>query len=692
MPDTERSIKVRLTAEARSLKEELAASTAALKALKESGESTDRELKELQARADKAGVSLLKLAADGKISGEALRSAGRDVQGMNRDLADLGSTRPNGARGAIATLRAEIEGARAKMEEARAEFKRTGSAESLAGFKAAEAEVKKLDGLLEDVAHVAGVEGEKAGKSLAGGMQRGMSESGGGWKLFLSPQGAALGVALVAAATPVIATGIGAAVGAGLLAGAAAVHKDDPLLVAALGGLKETTIGVLKDASAPLTVQFAGALLDLQGLVQREKPALARAFQALVPAVQPLEKAVEGFVDPIVQELPHLADTMAKVAADPRTQHAFEDMGNAVGDVVDTIADNKETIVGTFELAAHAVDGVTFAFSGLLSTVNAVQQGYSKLTGWLTDPNNLLRDPGAVANNKPNNVQMIRMTDLGMQQLAQSTEHVSQSTQNATDVSKDYTDALDDLRRSQDDAYRSTMNLSQATGDWEHGLAHLKDQLDLHDRKLNESTDAGHQNADALRGLVQEAENVRDAEIASGKPIDEANAKFNAQIHALEQQAIKAGLSAKAVHNLIDQYLALYKMPNISKSVHIGYTVSGGVGKPIPDALGGVHIPAAASGLVAGVYPASSPPLIRFAEPQTGGEVLDPRLGIPHSRGLALADVAARWHGGHVVAGDGASIGADTVTVQNHVYLDGQPFYAYTANAQREAAWRSRRR
>jgi hypothetical protein len=65
---------------------------------------------------------------------------------------------------------------------------------------------------------------------------------------------------------------------------------------------------------------------------------------------------------------------------------------------------------------------------------------------------------------------------------------------------------------------------------------------------------------------------------------------------------------------------------------------------------GGIEIPAA-QGLSYGIYPASNPPLIKFAEPQTGGETLIPNRGIPAARGLALADYAASNYGGRVVGG-----------------------------------------
>jgi hypothetical protein len=53
------------------------------------------------------------------------------------------------------------------------------------------------------------------------------------------------------------------------------------------------------------------------------------------------------------------------------------------------------------------------------------------------------------------------------------------------------------------------------------------------------------------------------------------------------------------------------------------------------------------------IYRASNPPLVRFAEPETGGEAYIPRRGIPAAQGLALANTAASWYGGAVMGGGG---------------------------------------
>ncbi|GAA2696549.1 phage tail tape measure protein [Actinoplanes palleronii] len=60
------------------------------------------------------------------------------------------------------------------------------------------------------------------------------------------------------------------------------------------------------------------------------------------------------------------------------------------------------------------------------------------------------------------------------------------------------------------------------------------------------------------------------------------------------------------------------------------------------NAKGSAMIPMASGG---GIYPASNPPLVQFAEPETGGELYLPKRGISRSRARGLLAQGAAWHG-----------------------------------------------
>ncbi|MFI1194088.1 hypothetical protein ACH4T9_12635 [Micromonospora sp. NPDC020750] len=66
----------------------------------------------------------------------------------------------------------------------------------------------------------------------------------------------------------------------------------------------------------------------------------------------------------------------------------------------------------------------------------------------------------------------------------------------------------------------------------------------------------------------------------------------------------------------------------------------GGVDRPVAMAAGGM--------MQAGIYPASNPPLVKFAEPETGGEAYIPRKG-DRQRNLSILSEAAEWSNAKVV-------------------------------------------
>jgi len=160
--------------------------------------------------------------------------------------------------------------------------------------------------------------------------------------------------------------------------------------------------------------------------------------------------------------------------------------------------------------------------------------------------------------------------------------------------------------------------------------------------------------------------------------VDEANEKYKQQIRDLEDLLVQMGLDEDQVHELISAYenipaqvkteveatgteTAIERVRRLrreiealtGKTVHIGITGGGvGSGGGFQERHGGITIPAQ-RGLLrrAAIFTPAAPARFAFAEPATGGEAFIPRIG-DRQRSLAIADEAARWHGGRVVAED----------------------------------------
>jgi hypothetical protein len=84
----------------------------------------------------------------------------------------------------------------------------------------------------------------------------------------------------------------------------------------------------------------------------------------------------------------------------------------------------------------------------------------------------------------------------------------------------------------------------------------------------------------------------------------------------------------------------------------------------------------AGGGITPGIYSSTSG-LLKFAEPETGGELYMPRKSSDAARQQALAGVAATWAGGTFATGHGGAVGASSnapaPTVLQPIYLGDQP-------------------
>ena len=556
-------------------------------------------------------------------------------------------------------LDGEISKTKQTIRELGQEFDKTGSKDVFAKLRGAQSNLRSLEGIKRDLTKAFSIAGDDSAKSfwqrfgsskaVNNGLTTALANSLGG----LSGVWSVAGPLLVSGA-PVVGAEVGAAlllgVGlAGIGAGIAGQLKD-PAIQAAGADVGKKLSTEFQTATSGFRVPMLVAIHDIGNEVDKLGPGLKSTFDKLAPLTVTLERGVVGFVDKLVPGLEHAA-----VASKPLVElfsARLPELGRAIGGVFDAAAQNSTEAAQALNLLLNVTEATV---SGLQPTIFLLSKAFdiAKFTGVL----GFLSDVGT------------KSGDSGTQ-IQDAFTKASDALKNFSTAEGQAGTAAGVLSNSIATLFGQTMSVDQATGTWTHDLANLKGQLDAHSRSLNEATDAGHQNAEALRRMAQEAEAVREATIAqaggqnaSAAAVAAANAKYSSQIGELEALAVKLHLSRDQVQALLDKYRELAKAPNIAKSIniHTNYSTSfGGTGpyanKQIPTALGGVMIPAA-QGMI---YSASNPPLIKFAEPSTGGEALIPRRGIAAARGLALADTAASWYGGRVMSGRG---GGTTLTL-----------------------------
>lgn len=567
-------------------------------------------------------------------------------------------------------LDSQIAKTKQSIRELGAEFDRTGDKDVFAKLRSSQANLRSLEGIRKQLATAIDKGAEDGAKSVERhfstqakqiGSNFGELFEGGLAGTLRSPAGigaiAAAGAVLGNALFGTLLTGVGlGGIATGIIG-----QLHDPRVMAAAGALGKDVSAGFKDATSSFAEPLITGLYVFDHEWQKLQPGLKKTFTELSPLVVDLSKGAAGFADQFVPALERAA-----VASKPLVQDFAQylpKLGREIGGFFDALAANRDQLITGLHEVEGAIDGVTKAATFLVPAVSHVGAAFSA-AHYVLGPieplfHNIANALDLIHGKVPGTELLARSlvdTSGASDELAGSFGQMTIQQQQAAAESKKLADELVALEQKTRNQFSALLDLSQATGNWTHDLANLKGQLDLSGRGLNETTDAGHKNADALRQMAQEAERVREAAIAqaggeqaSAAAVDQANTKFRAQVAQLEATAIKLGLNKDAVHTLLDMYLALAKAPNIVKDVRIQqHFITTGNPSTFYHGLakGGLRtdrgIRYAADGMV--IRP-SDPGTVIAGEPQTGGEVLAPLRGISRGRAMQLAGLIGNAYG-----------------------------------------------
>lgn len=556
----DRKVSASLTLEARQFHAEAKSAIDELKKLAKSGEVSDEALRQMQSATDKAGASLLRLAADGRLTAAELKKADDKVDELRGSLMELGgATHLAGADAQVKLLEAEIDAAKRKMAELSAEFRRTGSASSLAGFKDAEASLKKLEGTLGEVERVMGGQGQqglfaKLSAGINSGVESGLAN---GFEMSLTNP-YVLGA--IAVAAPVLGamvggallTGIGlAGIGAGI---AGQIH--DPRVMAAAGRLGKDVSAGFKDATASFAAPLHDALVGFDDEWKNLQPGLKSTFNELSPLVGKLSEGAAGFVDKLVPGL-----EKAAVAAKPLVSdfsNWLPKLGAELGDVFTTMAKHSTEAREGLAALTQGVDLLAgslqftiplmayfFKYSGLGEFENMVAGG-DKLGKTFVNLGIALSD---MDRNLPRTAADFAALQQKFTTMQPSIDTLAQS----------MTDAVIGAEMGMD---RANIAVAASLNSVSDALKKNKDQLDIHKA-------AGEADRTVVLDAVQANVQQYDAMIQSGIGADDATAAYEANTRALEDQMRKAGLTQAQIDGLIGKY------KNVPKNVNTALAVKG---------------------------------------------------------------------------------------------------------------------
>jgi hypothetical protein len=232
--------------------------------------------------------------------------------------------------------------------------------------------------------------GLKAGASLLKGLftpnpQLMETFSGPFTKVLATPIGLGLAAGIVGVLGPLLLSGIGVAItaglGAGLIAAGALLLKDSPILENAVKKVGGKIMSTLRKAAEPMLQPFLRGLDAASKAFQKMGAPLQRIFAKAAEAIQPL---VQGLLGLAQKALPGIERAMpGVVAALDAISANLPGLGKAVGDFFSVISENREGIARTtdalFTLANGAIKALAFMINGATDTINAFFESVATL-------------------------------------------------------------------------------------------------------------------------------------------------------------------------------------------------------------------------------------------------------------------------------------------------------------------------
>jgi hypothetical protein len=330
-----------------------------------------------------------------------------------------------------------------------------------------------------------------------------------------------------------------------------------------------------------LTAATIGITLLANHLSDQKKEAedTKNAFLALKGAYSDLK---EGNTD----NLKNLADTDDKLkdVIDSASHYGLSltDVSGALNDQQQSLSRfnaQMDTQIGSLKSArdeqiayAQSQGDTTGAFNDGIQAIQKqidAAESYRKqvnnVAGAQDHQNQILADAAAMS--RTYQERLAGMTDAQVQASVASGDlnsrietlsHALDTMSSASATSSDRSKALSDIINSQ---YGATINANEATESWSSTLLEFADtikssrsELGKHEDALGTNSRAGLRNRDALEQAAKSARDLYLQDIASGVPMDQATAKHDARIKALQKEADKAKLNKSETRKLIDTY------------------------------------------------------------------------------------------------------------------------------------------
>lgn len=354
----------------------------------------------------------------------------------------------------------------------------------------------------------------------------------------------------IAAASPLVAATISAAIAAGVGVGVAgigvALVSQDAKVQAAGKQLGTHLMEALQQDASPFITPVLTSIDKIE-----------TKFDALRPRIQNIFKNASGFVDPLVNGALRGVDGILrgvdKLVA--KSQPVIDNLGEALGDLGQDFGDFLGSIDA--EAAANSIKDLATQISGLLAIVGPTLNGLTKLYGFLND-----YAPGALT-------VIGKLTkDQGTfsQRTAGQVDTLGNSFQKATEDTTDYAQTLKDAEAAVRGVYQANNDLYSSTTSVAQAFADANKAAKENGKTLDVNTEKGRNNREALSSVASALQRNYDSYVK----VNGAGAGASALASTLRSKFValaeKMGASSKQAQALANKLLGI---PNVNRKVNV---------------------------------------------------------------------------------------------------------------------------
>lgn len=370
---------------------------------------------------------------------------------------------------------------------------------------------------------------------------------------------AMIGVAL--GSLPAIADAAAAAVlgalGAGALAAGIASAAQSQDVQNAFMPIKQTAITEFAQAGEAFRKPLISVAGDFNDTLKSVD--LAGLIRPLAAEIKPLSDGLNGLVKNALPGIRHAVEASVPVI-DTLAQHLPE-IGQAISDLGDDFADSGDEAAETFHDILSFTEVTIGAIGNMVKVLSTVGGFFRDIRDNMADWHPMAKFAEWVAGGEDMHSTTVKLN--------QTTEQSAVSFEDAAKAAAGYTMDLKRLSDTLDGAWGKQMGVDEATLRFNQSLLDLKSSIKDNGKTLDEHTEHGIANREAMLGSADAAYRMFQAEVDLTGSVATAGPKLNENLKALEANAIKAGLNADQVRALLAQYYALASSPDINKTITV---------------------------------------------------------------------------------------------------------------------------